>query len=36
VIGGPILFCSGVAIVWTMIRPAHEHVLPVTAFVIIG
>jgi capsular polysaccharide transport system permease protein len=36
VVGEPILFCSGVAIVWTMIRPAHEHGLPVTAFVITG
>ena len=36
VVGEPILFCAGVAIVWTMIRPAHEHGLPVTAFVITG
>ena len=34
--GEPILFCAGVAIVWTLIRPAHEHGLPVTAFVITG
>ena len=36
VVGEPIMFCAGVAIVWTMIRPAHEHGLPVTAFVITG
>ncbi|MGI4952455.1 MAG: ABC transporter permease [Janthinobacterium lividum] len=36
VIGEPILFCGGVAIVWTAIRPAHEHGLPVTAIVITG
>ena len=35
-IGEPILFCGGVAIVWTAMRPAHEHGLPVTAFVITG
>jgi capsular polysaccharide transport system permease protein len=35
-VGEPILFCSGVAIVWTMIRPAHEHGLPMTAFVVTG
>lgn len=36
VIGEPIMFCSGVAVVWSLIRPAHEHGLPVTAFVITG
>ena len=36
VIGEPILFCLGVAILWTAIRPAHEHGVPVTAFVITG
>lgn len=36
VVGEPIMFCAGVAIVWTMIRPAHEHGLPVTAFVVTG
>ena len=36
VIGEPILFCLGVAIMWTAIRPAHEHGLPVTAVVITG
>lgn len=35
-VGEPIMFCSGVAIVWTLIRPAHDHGLPVTAFVITG
>lgn len=35
-VGEPIMFCAGVAVVWTMIRPAHEHGLPVTAFVITG
>ncbi len=36
VIGEPILFCAGVAILWTAIRPAHEHGLQMTAFVITG
>jgi len=35
-IGEPILFCAGVAIVWTAIRPTHEHGLPTTAIVITG
>ena len=36
VIGEPMLFCIGVAIMWTAIRPAHEHGVPITAFVITG
>ena len=36
IIGEPILFCGGVAIAWTTMRPAHEHGLPVTAIVITG
>ncbi len=36
VVGEPMLFCVGVAIMWTAIRPAHEHGVPVTAFVITG
>jgi capsular polysaccharide transport system permease protein len=36
VVGEPILFCAGVAIVWTAIRPSHEHGLPMTAFVVTG
>ncbi|RYF22129.1 MAG: capsule biosynthesis protein [Oxalobacteraceae bacterium] len=36
VIGEPILFCSGVTILWTIIRPAHEHGLPITAIVVTG
>lgn len=36
VIGEPIMFCGGVAIVWTAMRPAHEHGLPMTAIVISG
>lgn len=36
VIGEPILFCAGVAIVWTAIRPSHEHGLKVTAMVVTG
>lgn len=36
IIGEPILFCGGVAVLWTAIRPAHEHGLPVTAIVITG
>jgi capsular polysaccharide transport system permease protein len=35
-IGEPVMFCAGVAIVWTMVRPAEDHGLPVTAFVITG
>jgi len=36
VIGEPILFCLGVAIAWTAMRPAHEHGLPMTAMVLTG
>lgn len=36
IIGEPILFCSGVAIMWSAIRPAHEHGFPTTAIVITG
>ncbi|MBB2204868.1 ABC transporter permease [Gluconacetobacter takamatsuzukensis] len=36
VIGEPILFCAGVAIVWTAIRPAREHGLTMTALVVTG
>ena len=36
IVGEPILFCAGVAIAWTAIRPSHEHGLPVTAIVITG
>jgi capsular polysaccharide transport system permease protein len=36
VIGEPIIFCAGVAILWTLIRPSHEHGLPMTAFVVTG
>lgn len=36
VVGEPILFCAGVAIVWTAIRPSHEHGLQMTAMVVTG
>lgn len=36
IIGEPILFCAGVTIAWTAIRPAHEHGLPMTALVLTG
>jgi len=36
IIGEPILFCAGVTIVWTAMRPSHEHGLPMTAIVITG
>ncbi len=36
IVGEPALFCFGVAIMWTAIRPAHEHGIPITAFVITG
>lgn len=35
-IGEPVLFCAGVAIVWSAIRPAHEHGLSTTPIVITG
>ncbi|MFS3137433.1 ABC transporter permease [Gluconacetobacter sacchari] len=36
IIGEPILFCAGVAIVWTAIRPAREHGVAMTALVVTG
>lgn len=36
IIGEPILFCAGVTIAWTAIRPAHEHGFPMTAIVLTG
>ena len=36
VVGEPILFCGGVTIVWSLIRPSQEHGLPITAFVVTG
>lgn len=36
IVGEPIIFCAGVAILWTLIRPSHEHGLPMTAFVVTG
>jgi capsular polysaccharide transport system permease protein len=36
IIGEPILFCGGVAIAWTAMRPSYEHGLPMTAIVITG
>lgn len=36
VMGEPIMFCGGVTILWTAIRPAHEHGLAMTAIVITG
>ena len=36
IIGEPILFCGGVTIAWTIMRPSHEHGLPMTAIVITG
>lgn len=36
VIGEPILFCAGVAVVWTAIRPAREHGLAMTGLVVTG
>jgi capsular polysaccharide transport system permease protein len=36
VLGEPLLFCGGVTILWTAIRPAHEHGLPMTAMVVTG
>lgn len=36
IVGEPILFCAGVAIAWTAIRPSYEHGLQTTAIVITG
>ena len=36
VIGEPILFCGGVSILWTIIRPPYDNGVPMTAFVITG
>jgi len=36
IIGEPIMFCGGVTIAWTAMRPAHEHGLPMTAMVLTG
>ncbi|GAN54799.1 ABC transporter permease [Tanticharoenia sakaeratensis] len=36
IVGEPILFCAGVAIAWTAIRPAHDHGLQTTAVVVTG
>jgi len=36
IIGEPIMFCAGVTIAWTAMRPAHEHGLPMTAMVLTG
>jgi capsular polysaccharide transport system permease protein len=35
-VGEPMMFCVGVTIMWSAIRPASEHGVPVTAFVITG
>jgi capsular polysaccharide transport system permease protein len=35
-VGEPIMFCAGVAVVWTSIRAPYEHGLQMTAFVITG
>jgi capsular polysaccharide transport system permease protein len=36
IVGEPIAFCAGVAVVWTAIRSPFEHGLPMTAFVVTG
>ncbi|UMM64351.1 ABC transporter permease [Aristophania vespae] len=36
VLGEPLIFCAGVTILWTAIRPSHEHGLPMTAMVVTG
>lgn len=35
-VGEPMMFCVGVTLMWSMIRPAREHGLAITAFVITG
>ena len=35
-IGEPVLFCGGVSILWTIIRPPYDNGIPMTAFVITG
>ena len=36
VVAEPALFCIGVTLMWGAIKPAHEHGVPVVAFVITG
>ena len=36
VVGEPILFCGGVSVLWTVIRPPYDNGIPMTAFVISG
>ena len=36
IVGEPILFCGGVAIAWTAMRPSFDHGLQTTAIVITG
>jgi capsular polysaccharide transport system permease protein len=36
IVGEPILFCGGVSILWTAIRPPYDNGIPMTAFVITG
>lgn len=36
IIGEPILFTAGVTIMWSLVRPSHEHGIPITAFVVTG
>lgn len=36
IVGEPILFTGGVTIMWSLIRPAREHGIPITAFVVTG
>ena len=35
-VGEPVLFCGGVSILWTAIRPPYDNGIPMTAFVITG
>ncbi len=35
-IGEPLVFCGGVMVMWTLLRPKYEHGIPITPFVMTG
>ncbi len=35
-IGEPLVFCAGVLVMWTLLRPPYEHGIPITPFVMTG
>lgn len=36
IVGEPVIFCVGVAIMWSTIHPGYEHNIPVVGFIITG